>query len=131
MVVREAGEVCGFACGYRGQAGQWWHDWVVSELGPAAAAEWADGAFEFVDLAVLPRAQGRGLGGRPHDALLAGLAHRTALLSTWDADTPARALYRRRGWATLRAVARPDGRPPVLLMGLRLPQPTSKRTAST
>ena len=117
----EDGAVVGFAYGYTGEPGQWWHDWVWAQLTPAEAAEW-DGAFEIVELAVRPAAQGQGTGGRLHDALLAGLPHRTALLSTRDADTPARHLYTRRGWTTLRAgLGAGPGRPGVLLMGLRLP----------
>lgn len=117
VIAREAGAMIGFTYGYTGEPGQWWHDWVVAELGQAAAAQWASRAFEFVELAVRPRAQRAGTGARLHDALLEGLLHRTALLSTWDADTPARRLYLRRGWVTLCAVDRPAAGPPVLLMG--------------
>ena len=122
VIAREEGAVVGFAYGYTGAPGQWWHDWVVAQLDPAVAAAWASDAFELVELAVRPAAQGRGTGGRLHDAVLAGLPHRTAMLSTRDEDTPARRLYRRRGWVPLREALRPapDG-PPVLLMGLRLP----------
>jgi ribosomal protein S18 acetylase RimI-like enzyme len=122
VVARDEGALVGFAYGYTTAAGQWWHDWVVAQLDPPAAAEWATDAFELVELAVRPAVQGRGIGGRLHDAVLAGLPHRTALLSTRDEDTPARRLYRRRGWVLLREAVRParDG-PPVLFMGLRLP----------
>lgn len=118
----EDGVVVGFAYGYTGEHGQWWHDWAQTRLTPAEAAEWVDGAFEMVELAVRPAAQRRGAGGRLHDALLAGLPNRTALLSTRDSDTPARRLYTRRGWVTLREKLQAGpGRPGVLLMGLRLP----------
>jgi len=124
VVARDEGAVVGFAYGYTSAAGQWWHDWVAAQLDPAVSAEWMTDAFELVELAVLPAAQGRGTGGRLHDAVLAGLPHRTALLSTRDEDTPARRLYLKRGWVPLRESARhaPDG-PPVLLMGLRLRAP--------
>jgi ribosomal protein S18 acetylase RimI-like enzyme len=115
-LARQRGEVVGFGYGYTGEPGQWWHDWVRAELGPARAAEWG-GAFELVELAVRPADQGRGIGGRLHDALLAGLRQSAAVLSTLDADTPARELYRRRGWVTLLEGL---GRPPRLVMGLRL-----------
>jgi len=122
VIARDAGVVVGFAYGYTGEPGQWWHDWVTAELGPSESAEWAEEAFEFVELAVRPSAQGRGTGGRLHDALLLGLDHRTALLSTLDEDTPARRLYRGRGWVSLREDLRVSGagRPAALLMGLRL-----------
>jgi ribosomal protein S18 acetylase RimI-like enzyme len=102
-VAREApgGPVVGFAYGYTSAPGQWWHDLVARALGADLAERWLGGAFEFVELAVAPAAQGRGLGGRLHDALLAGLPHRTAVLSTRDAETPAVRLYRGRGWTPL------------------------------
>jgi hypothetical protein len=42
----------------------------------------------------VPRARAR---RRLHDALLAGLPHATAVLATWDGDSSAAALYRKRG----------------------------------
>jgi len=124
VVARDGGGVVGFAYGYTSAAGQWWHDWVASLLDAAAVDEWMADAFELVELAVRPAVQGTGIGGRLHDAVLMGLAHRTALLSTVDDDTPARRLYRRRGWVPLRAGLRPSpAGPPVLFMGLRLPAP--------
>jgi GNAT superfamily N-acetyltransferase len=122
VVARDEGSVVGFAYGYTSAAGQWWHDWVVAQLDPPVAMEWTTDAFVLVELAVRPAAQGHGTGGRLHDAVLAGLPHRTALLSTRDEDTPARRLYRRRGWVPLREAVRPaPNGPPVLFMGLRLP----------
>ena len=63
--------------------------------------EWLGGHFEFVELAVDPDHQGRGLGAALHDALLAGLPHARALLSTWRDERPARRLYLTRGWTVL------------------------------
>jgi GNAT superfamily N-acetyltransferase len=132
VVARDGGAVVGFAYGYTGAPGQWWHDWVVSLLDAAVAEEWMAGAFELVELAVRPAAQGRGTGGRLHDAVLAGLPHRTAVLSTQDEDTPARRLYLRRGWVPLRPAWRPaPSRPPLLFMGLRLPAPESAFVATS
>jgi len=122
VVARDAGLVVGFAYGYVSGPGQWWHDWVAGLLGPALAEEWMTDAFELVELAVRPAAQRQGAGGRLHDAVLADRPHRTAILSTRDEDTPARRLYRRRGWLPLREGWRPTpGVPPLVFMGLRLP----------
>jgi ribosomal protein S18 acetylase RimI-like enzyme len=121
VVARDEGAVVGFGYGYTSAPGQWWHDWVASLLGLALADEWMGDAFELVELAVRPAAQGRGHGARLHDAVLAGLPHRTALLSTRDEDTPARRLYHRRGWVPLREGWRPSpNQPPLVFMGLRL-----------
>ncbi len=95
------GRVVGFAYGYTGGPGGWWHDTVAPSLGPALVERWLGDYFEFVDLAVEPAAQGHGIGGRLHDALLDGLPQRTAALSTAQEETVALHLYRRRGWLTL------------------------------
>ncbi|WP_372492658.1 GNAT family N-acetyltransferase [Microbacterium aurugineum] len=63
---------------------------------------WVGGHFEFVELAVTPEARGRGIGGQLHDALLANLDHRRALLATSSSqDDPAVRLYSSRGWVSL------------------------------
>ena len=114
------GELAGFAYGYLAQPGQWWHDRVARSLDDRAAERWLAGAFEIVELAVRPDRQRRGLGAALHDALVddAG-GHRTAVLSTLDADTAALRLYRRRGWRSI------GGLPPTqigrfVVMGLDL-----------
>ncbi|WP_412540447.1 GNAT family N-acetyltransferase [Longispora sp. K20-0274] len=117
--VREEGRVVGFAYGYTGGFGQWWTDRVASLVAPGLVAEWLGGHFEFVELAVLPGYQGRGLGAALHDALLADLPHERALLSTWRFDTPARRLYLNRGWVPL--VEDLDGE--SSLFGKVLPKP--------
>ncbi|NLG72058.1 MAG: GNAT family N-acetyltransferase [Chloroflexi bacterium] len=100
-VERPAGNLIGFAYGYTSRPGQWWHDRVTAAMEPEIARQWLSDAFEFVELAVCPEHHGRGYGGRLHDALLEGLAHRTAVLSTMQAETSGLILYRHRGWVTL------------------------------
>lgn len=95
------GQVLGFTYGYTSQAGQWWYDRVAQALSQETIAAWLNGAFEFVELAVIPSMQGQRIGGKLHDALLAGLPHRTAVLSTYQAEIAALRLYRRKGWITL------------------------------
>lgn len=108
----------GFVYGYTTAPGQWFQDTIRPALGPALAARWLDGAFEFTEFAVLPAAQGRGIGGRLHDAVLADLPHRRAILSTYDEPSAALALYRRRGWRALRSDYHfPGIERPYLLMG--------------
>jgi GNAT superfamily N-acetyltransferase len=113
-VARQDGEAVGFGYGYTSAPGQWWHDRVVEALGePARAA--LPGAFELVTLAVLGDRQGRGIGGALHDRLVDGVER--AALSTLDGDTPARALYLRRGWRTLgRMRFSPAGRHLLILL---------------
>ena len=53
--------VLGFAYGYTGEAGQWWHDLVVRKLTLENAEHWMTNVFEVVELAVRPTAHGRGL----------------------------------------------------------------------
>lgn len=91
----------GFAWGYVGQRGQYWPDRVVAELPKEVTDPWVGGHFEFVELAVLPEARGRGLGGRLHDVLLEGSPQDRAMLSTDNRDSPAVRLYAGRGWRKL------------------------------
>jgi ribosomal protein S18 acetylase RimI-like enzyme len=117
----------GFAYGYTGAPGQWWHDCVAAALGPARSADWLADAFEVAELHVAPDSQGQGLGRRLLRALLAGLPHRTTLLSTPDTDSPARRLYRSDGFVDLVGGFRfPGGVEPFCLMGRRLVASTAE-----
>ena len=131
FVVEDNGLVVGFVYGYASKRGGWWHDAVESALGGSSKAIWLERAFELVELAVDPAAQGRGFGGSLHDALLREVSHRSfsqtslpyhrALLSTIDAETTALALYRKRGWTPLLHDFRfPGSTVPTQVMGLEL-----------
>ena len=103
VVVQEenTSHVLGFAYGYTGEAGQWWHDLVVRKLTLENAEHWMTNVFEVVELAVRPTAHGHGYGAIVHDTLLRGLPHRTAALSTYQVETTASKMYEKRGWITL------------------------------
>ena len=112
----------GFSEGYSSLPGQWWHDSVAARLPPDQRQRWLDGAFELVELHVHPAYQGRGLGGRLHDLLLEGVPNRTAVLSTRSAETPAMALYRKRGWLVLiDEMLFPSNAVPFRILGRDLP----------
>jgi len=121
------GAMVGFGYGFHGVAGQWWHDTVSRALaarsGDAAAAAWLDDSFEVAELHVAPAHQGHGVGAGVLLRLTAGRPERTALLSTRDADTPARRLYRGTGFTDLLTAFRffPGGEPPYAVMGAELP----------
>jgi ribosomal protein S18 acetylase RimI-like enzyme len=110
--------LAGFAYGYRGGPGQWWHDLVAAALGPQETQRWLrPGHFEFVELHVRPDLWGRGIGGRLHDALLAPEPG-PAVLSTQKDNDRALGLYRRRGWHVI--VPEIDfgaGYPPFCVLG--------------
>ena len=122
-----SGAPAGFGYGFHGAAGQWWHDTVSRALtasrGDAAAATWLDDSFEVAELHVAPDYQGRGVGAGVLLRLTSGRPERTALLSTRDADTPARRLYRGTGFTDLLTAFRffPGGEPPYAVMGAELP----------
>jgi GNAT superfamily N-acetyltransferase len=129
VVAREAttAHIAGFAYGYASQAGQWWYDTLAQQFTAQQRAEWLNDPFEFVELAVSPVMQGYGIGGKLHDALLTDLPHVTALLSTYQGDTSAMQLYRRRGWVILHEnfvfpSTDPSSDKPFVIMGLRLPR---------
>jgi ribosomal protein S18 acetylase RimI-like enzyme len=114
----EDARLLGFVYGYLGGAGQWWHDRVAEALGAAGAARWlGPGHFEFTELHVRAERRRQGLGGTLHDAVLAGLAAPTAVLSTQTDNEPALALYGRRGWKVIVPYLDFGSGRPFLIMG--------------
>jgi ribosomal protein S18 acetylase RimI-like enzyme len=116
------GDLAGFAYGYEGGPGEWWHDLVAAALRPDRRADWlAPGHFEFVELQVAPERERHGIGGALHDALLAKARGRTAVLSTEVSNDRARGFYARRGWETLvDELAFGEGYPAFVVLGKRL-----------
>lgn len=98
----ESGTLVGFAYGYRGEPGQWWHDEVRRDLGEAEAARWLTDPFEVCELHVRPGHQGRGLGQRLLTRLLEGCPHSTVVLSTPEGESRAWRLYRRLGFVDVK-----------------------------
>jgi ribosomal protein S18 acetylase RimI-like enzyme len=116
----------GFAYGFHGEGGQWWHDLVFQAVtrarGREAAGGWLADSFEIAEVHVRPRHQGQGTGLAMMQRLAAGRPERTAVLSTMDADTRARRLYRGLGFTDLLsgfAFAGTDA--PYAIMGAPLP----------
>lgn len=117
----EAAALVGFGYGYNGARGQWWHDIVVSALGPDGAKRWLRDGFELAELHVRPDHQGQGFGR----ALLTNVLSRAtachAVLSTPDTESAARTLYRSYGFVDLRCDFRFPGSPePYAIMGVDL-----------
>jgi GNAT superfamily N-acetyltransferase len=122
----ESGQVIAFAYGFRGVPGQWWHDVVSSGItagfGPAVATAWLADPMEIAEVHVRPEYQHQGIGRRLMLTLTAGRTERTAVLSTQDAESPARRLYRSLGFTDLlTAFIFPGGGPPYAVMGAPLP----------
>jgi ribosomal protein S18 acetylase RimI-like enzyme len=122
----DSAHLIAFTYGFRGVSGQWWHDVVragiVARAGQPAAADWLDYVMEIAEVHVHPDFQARGIGRRMMLALTAGRPERTALLSTRDAQTPARKLYHRLGFVDLLTeFLFPGGGPAYAVMGARLP----------
>jgi GNAT superfamily N-acetyltransferase len=116
----------GFSYGFHGVPGQWWHDMVamaLATLAPAAGAHaWLADSFEVAELHVHPRYQGEGIGRELLLRLTSGRGERTALLSTQDAESRARRLYRGVGFTDLVTGFRfSGGDPPYAVMGAALP----------
>ena len=120
------GPLIAFAYGFHGEGGQWWHDLVsqavTSVRGRETAADWLTDSFEIAEVHVLPGHQGQGTGQAMMLRLTAGRPERTAVLSTMDADTRARRLYRRLGFTDLIAgFAFAGTEDPYAIMGAPLP----------
>jgi ribosomal protein S18 acetylase RimI-like enzyme len=121
--------LAGFVYGFHGQPGQWWHDTVAGALAtkyPPLAATWLADSFEVAELHVLPAYQGAGIGRRLLLTLTAERPEHTAVLSTQDADSRARRLYRSVGFSDLLTGFRfSGGDPPYAVMGAVLPLRTA------
>jgi len=120
------GALVGFTYGFHGERGQWWHDLVTHAVAKArgrqAADDWLADSFEIAEVHVVPRCQGQGIGLAMMRRLTAGRPERTAALSTMDAETRARRLYRGLGFTDLLAgfmFAGTDA--PYAIMGAPLP----------
>jgi GNAT superfamily N-acetyltransferase len=142
------GRLAGFTYGFHGQVGQWWHDMVAAALatrsgaaappaegtgpdgtgsdgtgsGGTGSGGWLDDSFEIAELHVLPLWQGNGIGRSLLLSATDGRPERTAVLSTADAPTRARRLYRGVGFTDLLTDFRFSGtEPPYAVMGATLP----------
>ncbi|MFB9801328.1 GNAT family N-acetyltransferase [Streptomonospora salina] len=125
---RGGGDAAGFAYGFHGAGGQWWHDVITAELdrrGPGAGRHWFADSFEVAELHVLPGRQGRGTGRSLLEALTGVRKERTAVLSTPAGPTAARGLYRSCGFVDVLPEFRFPGSPhrPFTIMAAPLPLP--------
>jgi ribosomal protein S18 acetylase RimI-like enzyme len=129
------GGLAAFTYGFHGESGQWWHDMVAAALATRSRAgttaghagndgpgAWLDNSFEIAELHVLPPWQGRGIGRSLLLSLTSERPEQTAVLSTADAPTRARRLYRGVGFTDLLTDFRFSGNePPYAVMGAVLP----------
>lgn len=92
-------ELIGFIYGYD----LWERRWLYQQLQPHIKDNaWLANSFQVVEFAVAPHAQGRGVGSRLYNHLLAVAAgYERYLLCTMASETAAMRLYRRFGWETL------------------------------
>jgi ribosomal protein S18 acetylase RimI-like enzyme len=119
----------GFAYGYTSARGQWWHENVRSVLPLPMAREWLERSYQLTEIAVLPGAQGQGIGGQLHDRLLGSVPNAKAVLSTLDTETVAYFMYQGRGWVTLLENYYFTGvSQPYRIMGLDLRQRTDEHS---
>jgi ribosomal protein S18 acetylase RimI-like enzyme len=125
-MLAEAPEIVGFAYAFHGAPGQWWHDVVRRSMqdraGPRVAYVWFGDALEIAEIHVHPDHQGKGIGRRMIHSLCEGRTERTVVLSTHDAPTAARHLYRSVGFADLMTeFVFPGGFENYVIAGTRLP----------
>ena len=120
------GQIIAFSYGFSGGPGQWWHDVVAAALtattGPAVASAWLADSLEIAEVHVHPDFHRRGIGRSLVLGLADGRRERTAVLSTQDANSPARRLYRGLGFTDLLTGYSFPGSPvPYAVMGAALP----------
>ena len=113
---RDGDRLVGFAYGFTGEHGQWFTDQATQMLRPEVAAEWLGGHFDLVSLGVLEGWRRRGLGRALLREVTRDLPHaRWTLMTSADAEDPARHLYASEGWQ----VIGPGLRDEQVIMGRR------------
>jgi GNAT superfamily N-acetyltransferase len=96
------GQMTAIALAVLARPGDWWRDTVASAISPSLSGRWlGELCQEVVHLAVVPGAQGHGIGRLVHDVLIAGRPARAAVLSVHPEAQPAQRLYQSRGWVIL------------------------------
>lgn len=126
VTVPPSPQAVAFSYGFRGAAGQWWHDVVragiTAAAGHRAATRWLADPLEIAEVHVRPEHQRQGIGRRLLLTLTAGRDERTAVLSTQDDNSAARHLYQSMGFTDLlTGFSFPGGGPPYAVMGADLP----------
>lgn len=117
-----SGELAGFAYGSTVLPGQWWTERITPLLGPERATRYFIGSFAVGELVVAPEHRRCGLAVRLMRAVLAGLPHPQATLSTQGDNIPARTLYERLGFTYLIGpTPSTGGRTPYVVMHRPLP----------
>ncbi|WP_201294909.1 MULTISPECIES: GNAT family N-acetyltransferase [unclassified Nocardiopsis] len=127
VVALRAGRPVGFAYGFHGRRGQWWHDTVLEGLRASGreqqARRYLADALEIAEVHVLPEAQNQGVGRAVLHALCRERPERTAVLSTRSGPSAARHLYRSCGFTEVLEDFSFPGSPdaPFSIMAARLP----------
>jgi GNAT superfamily N-acetyltransferase len=125
VVAWRRGEIVGFAYGFTAGEAPWAGlGRPPVTLGAGLTDQLLVGAFQFAELAVVPPARGRGIGGWLHDVLLQGLPYDRSWLITSPSAVPALRLYRSRGWVAVAELEVPGRLGPRLVMILDLPDPS-------
>ena len=104
---------------------------ATSTLGARTADDWLDDSLEIAEVHVRPGYQGRGTGLAMMLRLTSGRPERSAVLSTMDANTRARRLYRGLGFTDLlTGFEFPGTNLPYAIMGAPLPLPGASPDAA-
>lgn len=116
------GRLVGFIYGLPNDRRQWWSTVVEPYLFREGRIDWLDDAFTITELHVHPAYQKRGIGRALITRLTDAASQPRSILSAVDIESPARALYRRLGYADLaRGVHFPSATTPYAVMGAALP----------
>jgi GNAT superfamily N-acetyltransferase len=116
------GQMIAVALAVLARPGCWWRDKVAGAVSPPLAVSWlGELCQEVVHLAVVPGAQGQGVGRLVHDVLIAGRPAPAAVLSVHPEAEPAQRLYLGRGWTILtRQFRTQPAQPWAWIMGRQL-----------
>ena len=88
----------GFVIGYDAVAIPAWFPNVTRAVQGTPVASWLLDAWYLADIAVLPEAQGAGVGTALHNRIMSLVSDRTRMLMTFHGDHPVKRFYTSLGW---------------------------------
>lgn len=117
-IVATAGEeIISLAYGYTSMEGQYYHEILKKSLSVKEQKLWLADCFELVELAVDPAFRRNKIGQALLSELTGQIMNKTAILTTQVDNLPARTMYEKLGWISIRDnfVPKENGKPYVIM----------------
>lgn len=120
VLASDGEEIISFTYGYTSLEGQYYHELLKNSLSEEQES-WLSDCFELVELVVDPSYRRKNVGQVILQELIEHSTNKTAILTTQIDNIPARKLYEKLGWLTLKEDFFPsENAKPYVIMGKKL-----------